>query len=949
MRTPGTLRSLFVILLLAGVVPADAQPPGAAQASQPTSLDRPLPFDPAVRSGTLDNGLKYFVRRNGRPEKRVLLRLAVNAGSLDEADDQQGLAHFLEHMAFNGTEHFKPGELIKYFEGTGTRLGPHVNAYTSFTETVYMLQLPTDKPEVVEKGFVTLADFAGGMTLDPREIDQERGVVLEEWRLGLGANSRLRDKQIPVLYHESRYAQRLPIGKPDVLKTFKPDRLRAFYERYYRPDRMAVVVVGDIEVDAMEKAVRGHFAALKKPAAPLPPRQADVPLHKETLISVATDAEAQRSGVTVVRKHQAQPDGRASDYRRDLVEELVQQMINERFQELAQKPDAKFLGAGAYGDSLSPDVDAFNLSAGVSDGGLEAGLTALAIEAQRLRQHGFSAAELERAKKWTLASYERAFAERDKTESGTFAAEYVRHFLQGEPAPGIEYEVKLVRELLPGIAVAETNAAIRRLLGDGSRVVLAVSPQKPDLKIPTEPQMQAALGAGEAAAVTAWSETDIRSQLLERLPDPGTVAGRREIPELGVTVVTFSNGVEAWLKPTDFKNDQVLFTLYAKGGSSLAPPDQYREASLSTAHVMLSGMAGLRMTELQRVLAGRLAQASPFVSLSTHGISGSSTPADLETALQLLYAEFTSPGDDPDAFALLKKQLDAAVANRDRNPMAAFGEKVSQLNTSNHYTTRPLTTEAVARLDRTAMTTFYKKRFSNAADFTMFAVGAFTVDDIVPLLARYLGGLPSTGTRVSTFKDVGIRFPEDVHREKVEKGREPRTQTMVTFYAEPPVDEAELVKLHAAADVLELSLRDILREQLGQTYTVSVGYGDMRPQTGTGRVSISFGAAPENVQTMIDRVLTEVKRLQSELPSDDYVNRTKETSRRSHETSVKQNNFWLGALQSKHVLDRDPLTILGVEPRIDQVTPGTTQEMFRKYFRLDRYTVVTLVPEPVTK
>jgi zinc protease len=950
MRTKGTPGRSFVVLfsffLLCALVASPAQAQAqAAQAPASASLDQRLPFDPAVRTGTLLNGLKYFIRHNSRPEKRVLLRLAVKAGSLDEAEDQQGLAHFLEHMAFNGTEHFKPGELIAFFETTGARLGPHVNAYTSFTETVYMLQLPTDKEGLVEKGFVTLADFAVGMTLDPKEIDSERGVVLEEWRLGLGAGSRVRDKQIPVLYHQSRYAERLPIGKPDVLKTFKPERLRAFYEQHYRPDRMAVVVVGDIDVDVMEKAVREHFAALKNPPSALPPRQDDVPLHERTLVNIATDPEAQRSGVTVVRKRSAEPDGRAVDYRRDLVYQLVQQMINERFQELAQQPDAKFLGAGAYDDSLSPDVDAFNLSAGVTDGGIEAGLSALASEAERLRQHGFSAPELERAKKWMLASYERAYAERDKTESASFASEYVRHFLNGEPAPGIEYEVRLARDLLPGITIEEANAAIKRLLGDGSRVVLAVSPQKPDVKIPTEAQLRASLAAGEAAAVTAWAETDTRKELLEKLPEPGSVAGRREIPELGVTVVTLSNGAEAWLKPTDYKNDQVLFSMYAKGGSSLAPPDRYPEASLATAQVMLSGMAGLRMTELQRVLAGKLAQANPFISLSTHGFSGSSTPADLETALQLLYAAFTRPGDDPEAFALLKKQLEAAVANRDRNPMASFGERVAQLNTSNHYTARPLTMELVSRLDRAAMTGFYKERFSNAADFTMFMVGAFKIDEVIPLLARYVGSLPSTGKRSSTFEDVGIRFPEEVVRDKVEKGREPRTQTLISFHANPPVDEAEVMKLHAAADVLELSLRDMLREQLGQTYTVSVGYSDMRPQTGTGRVSISFGAAPENVAGMIDRVLQEVKRLHGEPPTEDYLTRTKESSRRAHETSVRQNNYWLGALQSKHVLGRDPLLILGVEQRIDQVTPASIQGMFKKYFPLDRYTVVTLVPE----
>ncbi|MGE5815737.1 MAG: M16 family metallopeptidase [Acidobacteriota bacterium] len=908
-------------------------------------LDEVIPFDPAVTTGTLPNGLKYYVRHNGRPEKRVAMRLVVKAGSLDEADDQQGLAHMLEHMAFNGTTHFKPGELVSYFESTGTRLGPHVNAYTSFGETVYMLQLPTDKPEIVAKGFTALSDYAGGMTLNPKEIDKERGVVLEEWRLGLGAQSRIRDKQIPVLYYHSRYAERLPIGKPEVLKSFKPERLRAFYKTFYRPDRMAVVVVGDLDVAAVEKSIREAFGGLKNPSTPLPPRKDDVPLHTEELVNVATDAEAQRSSVTIIRKRPADPDGRVRDYRRDLVRQLISQMINDRFEELAQKPDAKFLGAGAFGDSLSPKVDTFDLAASVPDGGIERGMVAVATEAERVRQFGFSATELERVKKSVLPQYERAYAERDKTESASFADEYVRNFLNGEPSPGIAYELELVKTYVPTISLEEVNTMAKSLLAEGSTVVLAVSPQKPNITIPAADQLVADLKKTETAPVTAWTETATRQELLQQKPTPGTVASRREIPELGVTVVTFSNGVEAWLKPTDFKNDQVLFTMYARGGTSLASPERFVEASFSSGFAMLSGVAGLKATDLPKILAGKLANASPFMSLSTHGIGGSSTPGDLETALQLLYAEFTQPGDDPDAFAMMKRQLDAAVVNRQQNPGAVFGQRVAQINSSNHYTTQPLTTERVAALDQSAMTSFYKERFTNAADFTLFMVGNIKVEEVLPLLAQYVGGLPSTGKAASEFKDVGIKFPASVVRETVKKGTEPKTQTVITFDAEPPVDELEAVKLNAAVDVLEIALRDILREQLGQTYTVSADYTDARPQEGTGRVMITFGAAPENAAAMTDRVLQEIKRMQSEPASADYVNRSKETSRRGLETSQKQNQYWLGALQSKHLMRRDPLLILKAGERIDVVTPATVQEMFKKYFNFDRYTVVTLVPE----
>jgi zinc protease len=920
----------------------------AAQAPAPvqqfSTSDR-LPFDAAVNVGTLPNGLRYYIRRNTRPENRVMLQLAVKAGSVDETDDQQGLAHFLEHMAFNGTKRFKAGELIAALESTGARMGPHVNAYTSFDETVYMFQLPTDKPGVVEKGVQGLADFAGGMTLDPKEIDKERGVVVEEWRGGLGAGSRLRDQQIPVLYHKSKYAERLPIGKPEVLKTFQPERLRAFYTTWYRPDRMAVVAVGDIDPARIEALIKAEFGPLPKPATPAPDREYDVPLQSEMLVKVATDPEAQQSSVSILRKRRRGEDGKVGDYRRDLVHRLAFQMINERFDELSRKPDAQFLGAGAYDSGLSPATSAVALGASVQEGKILPGLSALVIEANRVVQHGFGAAEFDRAKKWMLAAFERAYTERDKTESGSYVEEYVNHFLQDEPSPGIEYEYKLLQSLLPGITAADVTAAAREMFADRSRVILAVSPQKPGLAVPSEADLRSAVQKAEAVGVTAWNDAAGATELMTAPPTPGVVKERTEVPELGVTVVRFSNGVEAWLKPTDFKNDQVLFSFVSSGGSSLAQPNVYTEATLAPAQVELSGAGGHKAVDLQKMLAGKIASASPFVSLSSHGISGSSTPANLETALQLLHLEFTAPGDDEEAFALIKKQLEAAYVNRDRNPGLLFGEKLSQVNTGGHYTSAPLTLDRIAKLDRSAMMRFYRERFANAADFTFFMVGAFKVEDALPLVSKYVASLPSKGVASQRFHDVEIRFPSASERARVEKGREPRSQTVVSFAADPPLEENEQTRVDAATEVLEIALRDILREELGETYNVSVGLQQPLPQRGAGRISISFGGAPDKAESMVQRILQEVQRLQKEGPSADLVNRAKEAAHREHETGRKQNSFWLGRLQSAKLLQRDPKLILTREQRIDAVTQANVHEMFKKYFPMDRHTVVTLLPE----
>jgi zinc protease len=866
-----------------------------------------------------------------------------------EADDQQGLAHFLEHMAFNGSAHFKPGALISTFESIGARLGPHVNAYTSFDETVYMLDLPTDKPEILAKGMTALGDYAGGLTLSPEEIDKERPVVIEEWRLGLGASSRIRDKQFPILFYQSRYAQRLPIGKPEIIRTAPPERLRAFYDTWYRPDHMAVVAVGDIDAAKMEQDIRATFAPLtaRAPAAPEPDRT--VPLHQQMLVNVTTDPELTRSSVEILRKRPRQTGTKVADYRRDLVERTIDHMIDERFDELTRRPDARFLGAGAGNGTLSRSVDTFTMGATTQDGKIEEGLSALTVEAKRLREFGFSASEIDRAKRWMAAFYERAYTERDKSESPSFAQEYLSYFLNNEPSPGIEYEYRLVQQLLPTMTAAEASAMISTLLGDDSRVVLATAPQKEGVHVPTDAELQAALTAASAVAVTAWNDTTANRTLMESAPTPGTVVSRRTLDDVGVTIVKLSNGVEAWLKPTDFKNDQVLFSLNAPGGSSLASSADYNNASLATALVQLSGAGGLKATDLQKLLTGKLVAATPYIRLSEHGLQGSSTPAELETALQLLYQRFTAPGNDPDAFAVLKRQLDAMVANRGRSPQQVFGEKLAEVNTSGHYTSQPLTAEKVAALDREKMIAFYKSRFTNAADFTFIMVGAFKVDEAIPLLAKYIGSLPSTGRRTSNYHDVGLHFPDNPQKEKVVAGQEPRGSAVMSFYADPPIDPMEQEKLVEATTVLEIALRDILREDLGQTYGVGVGLSQSLPQRGSGHIEVRFGAAPENIEGMTARVIQEIKRLQTEGPSEDLTNRAKESARRGYETALKTNDYWLGRLQTINAFGRNPSEILTRPQRIDAITPQVLQEVYKKYFPLERTTTVTLLPATATK
>jgi len=945
-----TLRLPFVPALVALAVTAVAASASAQGAAPATALPAVatdpaavLPLDPAIRSGRLPNGLRYFLRQNGRPAKRVSLRLAVDVGSIHEADDQRGLAHFLEHMAFNGSTNFKPGELVAFLESIGARFGPHVNASTSFDETIYMLDVPTDREGYVDKGLLALRDFAGGASLTSEEIDKERGVVLEEWRGRLGAGSRVTDQQLPVLFAGSRYAERLPIGLPDTLRTFPHDRLRDFYRTWYRADRMTVVVAGDLPLDEAERLVRQRFSDLPTPSAPAPAVPRVVPPHAETLYKMVTDSEAQRWSVTAAFKRTPEPDGTVGAYRRSIVRGLALSMLNQRLSELARRPDAPFLSADAGASGLGRALAIFELSAEVPAGKIGPGLDAVVREARRAQQFGFTPPEIDRARQALVAGYEQAYNERGNAESPSLANELVRHTLQGEPAPGIAYEFALVRAMLPGITAADLTAEMRTLVRDDSRVVLGVSPAGPSA--PTDDTLRTALAAAFVGEVTPWSDGLAGRALVQSPPARGRVTGRRQIPEVGVTVLTLSNGMEVWLKPTTFKADQVVFSAYAYGGGSLASEADYSEAALAPALVGMGGLGGLTPVDLEKVLAGRIASASPDIDSHTHGVSGSATPKDLETALQLVYLTFTAPGLTDEGFALLQRRFSAMLENQRQSPRYLFGEKVRELTTSGHYSAKSLSAADVQALDLQVMRRDYAARFANAADFTFFMVGAFDEATVVPMVEQWLASLPSTGPRRTTFRDMGMAFPKGLEQAVVTKGKEPASQTAMAFFADTGLNELEMHRARAASTLVGMRLRDILREQLGGTYGVSVNYGNTAPQKGYGTMTVSFGSAPDRVEGLQKAVLDEVTRLRTEGPSADDLQKVQEMERRELETSATQNQYWLGSLQTVHMLGWDAASIARRVERTNALTVPILHETIKKYFPLDRYVVVTLKPE----
>jgi zinc protease len=929
----------------AGQAPA-GKPAAASQTIPPElALDRTLPVDPAVRTGRLANGIRYFIRQNARPEKRVAMRLAVDAGAIQEDPNQRGLAHFLEHMAFNGTQNFKPGELVAFLESIGARFGPHVNAMTSFDETVYMLEIPTDRPGYLERGMLVLHDFANGISLLPEEVEKERGVVLEEWRGRLGAGSRLTDKQLPVIFQGSRYAERLPIGLPDILKSAPRERLVEFYQKWYRPERMAVIVVGDIPVDQAEKLIQQNFGKIPTSKGTVANVDKSVPGHTDTLINMSTDPEAQGYSISIAFKGSAEHDATIRGYRKTLVEQLVSQMLNLRLRDIARRPNAPFLAANAGTSNIGRTLELFEIEAAVPEGQITEGLGAIVQEAKRMQQYGFSADELNRAKAALLAGYERAYRERHTAESATYANEYVRHFLEQEPIPGMEFEYRIASTYVPTVTVEEVAALAKELITDDNRVVLGVAPEKKDTPPPSSETLRNTIARASAAPVEPWKEATEGRALVEKDPVAGKVTARRTVAEIGATVLTLSNGVEVWLKPTEFKNDQILFSAYAPGGVSLASEAEYKSASLATAMVGVGGLGGLNPVDLSKLLSGKIAQASPTLGEYTHGVSGSATPKDIETALQLVYLVHTAPNMTPEVLELLKRRLTGALQNRDQNPRAVFSERVQLVNSSNHYSARELTPADIPTLNLDTMQRFYTARYSNAADFTYFFVGAFAVDEITPLVEKWLGSLPSTGKRSSAARDMGIRFPSAVVKDEVKKGKEPASQTVLTFFADPGFDEFEMHRARAASSVLNIRLREILREEMGGTYGVSVGFVNTPPIKGYGTMVIQFGSAPENVDKMVAATFKEIERLKTEGPSLDDVNKVKELERRDLETNGKQNSYWQGSMQTVHMYGWDPAGIARRDQRTERLTPENITEMFQKYFPMERSTVVTLKPE----
>jgi len=924
------------------------QPAPAAQAGTPAAASAPLtaaiPLDAQITAGRFANGLRYYIRKNKKPEGRAELRLVVNAGSILEDRDQSGLAHFVEHMAFNGTKHFPKQETVKFLESIGMRFGPSVNAFTSFDETVYMLQVPTDKPDVLDKAFLILEDWAHNVSFDDTEIDKERGVITEEWRLRRGAGARMQDKQFPILFKGSKYAERLPIGDMEVVQSFKHERLRKFYEDWYRPELMAVVAVGDFDKAAIEALVKQHFETIpKSPATKLRPAF-NVPEQPATLYAIATDKEASGTSVSVYSKMPARDQTTIGAYREQMVERLFAGMLSARLSEIAQKPDAPFLGAGAGRGQFVRPLEVSTLSAGVKEDGIERGLDALFTEALRVEKFGFTDTELQRQKTNIMRGMERAVTEKENTPSGSLADEYVRNFTDKEPSPGIEYESALYARFLPEITLAEVNALAKQWVPDKNRVVLVNAPQKDGLTIPDETKLAGVITAATRKELTPYVDAVANASLIETPPAAGTVTKATSKEAFGITEWELSNGVKVVLKPTNFKEDEILFQAFSPGGTSLAADAEFIPAQTAAQVIASGGLGKFSAVDLRKVLTGKVASARPYIGELDEGLRGSASKKDLDTLFQLIYLTFTAPRADPAIFSVLTTSTKSALSNQKNSPEFAFAETLNSIMSQNHPRAKMMTPEMVDEMNLDKSLNFYKDRFSDASDFTFVFVGSFDVNAMKPLVERYLATLPATH-RKETWKDIGLKHPTGVIEKRVDKGLEPKSRASIIFSGPFDYSQENRVAIRAMADVLEVRLRESIREDLGGTYNISADANYTKIPRGEYTINVTFGSNPDRTEDLVKTVLKEIEALKANGPTDKQVADVKETFIRDDETNMKQNGYLLGQIALRYEYNEDLTSLFNIAQYYRKIDAATIRDAAQKYLNPNNMVRVTLFPE----
>jgi zinc protease len=941
---------LFASVLAAGGLAASVQTPPAGRETSAASvasygLSQQMPVDPEVVVGALPNGLRYYVRANKKPSRRAELRLVVRAGSVLEDDDQQGLAHFVEHMEFEGTRHFPKQGIVDFLSSLGLSIGADANAATGYDDTQYTLRVPTDVPGVIDRALLVLEDWAQGATFDQSGIDHERGIVLSEWRMHLGAGERTQDKIRRVQLQGSRYADRPPIGTPDIIEHAQREQLVRFYRDWYRPDLMAVIVVGDVDRDAVAAMIKQHFSSVTPPSPERPRPAFDVPDHPATRYAVVSDKETTSTAVQISDLRPARNQASVGGYRALMLDQLFAGMVGARLDELGRSDKPPFLTAAAD-RGLFPTAktrDEAVLQALVSNDGVARGLEALVTELQRIARFGFTVTELSRAKQAMMLGYERGATESPDRESSSRADEYTRNFLQAEALPTIWQELAFHRRFVPGITIGEVNALSGDWFPNRNRLVVVTAPDAAGVTLPTQTQLAAVVRTATAKRLKAYTDTAAAQTLMETPPPGGTIVKTAAGAEAGIVEWTLSNGATVVLKPTTLKEDQILFRAVAPGGTSLASDADFISARIADDVVPAGGVGRLPGVMLDKILAGKAVAVTPFINEIAEGVGGGSTLQDLEAMFQLIYLRFTQPRADPIVFAAMASQARALLANRMASPEAVFNQVLDATLSQNSPRRQPETAATVDLWNLDKALAFYRERFADASNFTFVFVGSFTPETIKPFVETYIASLPATHAH-ETGRNLGIAPPRGVVNKTVEKGIAPKSAVSIVLSGPFEYDDAHRLALRAMTLVLESRLSDAIRQELGGTYSITATPDSEKRPDPEYSVRIDWTCDPARTAALVQRVFEELEFLKDTRLSPEQMALLRSVLVREFDVNSQDNAFLLEEI-SRRYENGDTTAVIPVPEQIAALTATAIRLAAQTYLDTGNYVKVTLMPE----
>lgn len=866
----------------------------------------PLPVDKNVRIGQLDNGLTYYIRHNKLPENRAEFYIAQKVGSILEEPQQRGLAHFLEHMAFNGTKNF-PGDdkglgVIPWCETVGIKFGTNLNAYTSIDETVYNISnAPIDRTGVLDSCLLILHDWSNYILLKDDEIDKERGVIREEWRSRNSGMLRVYTDLLPTIYQGDKYADCMPIGSIDVINNFPYKDIRDYYHKWYRPDLQGIVIVGDIDVDTVEAKLKAVFADVQKPVNPAERTYYPVTDNKEPIVAIGTDKEVDDPSIEIYFKQDATPDSEknnvgylASQY----MTSMISSMLNARLSELVQSANPPFTRASSYYSDffVAKTKEAFALSASSKADGIETALKTLLQETERARRFGFTESEYARARANYLQSLESAYNEREKTKHGSYVREYVQNFLNGEPIPGIEAEYAMMNQLAPNIPLQAMNMVMQQLVPDSNQVVIISGPAKEGLKYPTKEEVINLLKGMKDLDLQAYVDKVSDEPLMKEAPKGGKIISEKEGDIYGSTKLVLSNGVTVYVKKTDFKADEIRMKGTSLGGKSIFPDKDALNFAVMDNVIAVGGLGNFSQVDLTKVLAGKKVSVNAGLGATTENVFGTCSPKDFETMMQLTYLTFTAPRKDAEAFESFKNRMKAQLESAQANPLSSINDSLQKAMYNNHPRVVMMKPEMVDQIDYDRILEMYNDRFKDASDFTFYFVGNIDLETAKPLIAEYLGALPAIN-RKETFKDTKMSIRKGVYKNEYAKEQQTPTATIVFLYSgKAPYTLKNDILLSFATQVLDMVYTEEVREKEGGTYGVNC-FGDLQKYPKEQLLlQIVFQTDPAKKDKLAGIVVDELKKLAAEGPSDVHLQKVKEYMLKKYADNQKENGYWMNNL-----------------------------------------------------